>query len=230
MSPLRRLPALLGALTVAVALAGPLDALAHRWFAGHMLQHLSLTHLAAPLLLLGGLPQRALWALPLRFRRRWGRRLALGRRRLGPAGPVAVVLAHVVVLMVWHVPPVYDLAVEEPLVHAVEHLSMLGSALGFWAVLGAGARRPAPLGALLAFVASLALGALAALLAFVPEPLYAAHAASEGPWGLSALGDQQLGGMLMWIPGGLVYLGASAGTIVRWIGVDERRQATVRPR
>lgn len=226
----RNLLGLAGAAILLAVLGPPLEALAHEWFAAHMVQHLALTHVAAPLLLLGRLHRRLVSLVPLAARRRWGRRLARVGRRLDPAGRVFAMLAHIAVVLAWHVPILYDLAFELPAVHGLEHLLMLGSALGFWAALGAGSGRAVPLAALLAFVASLALGALAALLSFAPEPLYAAHVAADGPWGLSVLQDQQLGGALMWIPGGLVYLVASASTVVRWIGADERRPAVHRSR
>lgn len=219
-----------GAVALVVALSPPLDGAAHDVFAAHMVQHLALTHAVAPLLLLGRVHRRAARLAPIGVRRRWGRRLARVARGRGPAGGVVVTGVHVLVVLAWHLPVLYDLALAVPAVHVLEHLLLLGSALGFWAALGAGSHRPVPLGALLAFAASLGLGALAALLSVAPAPLYAAHAATGGPWGLSALQDQQLGGAIMWIPGGLVYLAAAVTTVVRWIGADERRPAAGHPR
>lgn len=216
----RAVSGLAGAAVLLAALSPPLEALAAERFAAHMVQHLALTHAAAPLLVLAGAPRRALQALP---RAPHGDRLG---RRPGTWGMVLLVALHLAVMVAWHVPAAYELAMEVTAVHVAEHLTMLASALAFWAVLGAGRRRPEPVGALLAFVAALVMGGLAALLSFATRPLYDVHADGGGPWALTAMQDQQLGGAIMWIPGGLVYLGAAVAIVISWITADERGDAT----
>lgn len=214
-----------GWLALAVATVSPLEPLGGALFSAHMGQHLLLTLVAPPLLLLGRAHVAVVRLVPLPARRRLLRSTARLGRDVGVAGAVVLAGLHVAVVLAWHVPVLYDLAVGTPAVHGLEHATLLGSALGFWAALGAGRREPVAAAALLSFVTALSLGALAALLSFAPEPWYASHLGSTRVWGLTPLADQQLAGALMWIPGGIVYLAAAAVGVVRWIGADERRQA-----
>lgn len=216
----RAVAGLAGAAVLLAALAPPLEELAAERFAAHMVQHLALTHAVAPLLVLAGAHRRVLRALP---RARRGDHVGPRPRTWGM---VLVVALHLAVMVTWHVPAAYELAMEVTAVHVAEHLTMLGSALAFWATLGVRRHPPEPVGALLAFVAALVMGALAALLSFATRPLYDVHADGAGPWALTALQDQQLGGAIMWIPGGLVYLGAAVAIVIAWITDDERRDAT----
>jgi putative membrane protein len=218
-----------GILALVVALISPLDALGGALFAGHMAQHLVLVQLAAPLVLLGA-PQVALaWTLPaaprLAVARWWRRRLLL--RRLAHALvaiPVAW-LAHAVALWAWHFPPLYDRAVYDDGVHALEHASFFLTALMFWwAIVRAWERRHTGAGGAAAgvfslFTTVLHTGLLAAVLTFASRPLYLSHAGRTAPWGLTLLEDQELAGLIMWVPGGLPYLVAAlallAGRMLR---------------
>jgi len=168
----------LGLTTVGAALLSPLDDLAAARFAAHMGQHLLLTMMAAPLLLLGnplplvlwGLPPRARWTLAAPLRRRARLRAALSALTFLP---VAGVL-HVTTVWLWHVPWLYDAAVEHELVHAVEHVTFFATAILFWwpIILPAPRLRPRPhpgfqiLYLLVATAQNTALGMLLA----VPEP------------------------------------------------------------
>ena len=197
----------LGLTTVGAALLSPLDDLAAARFAAHMGQHLLLTMMAAPLLLLGnplplvlwGLPPRARWTLAAPLRRRARLRAALSALTFLP---VAGVL-HVTTVWLWHVPWLYDAAVEHELVHAVEHVTFFATAILFWwpIILPAPRLRPRPhpgfqiLYLLVATAQNTALGMLLA----VPERAFYPHYVRRAvTLGISAVDDQTLGGGLMW--------------------------------
>jgi putative membrane protein len=210
-----------GLVTLAVALVSPLDSAAAALFSAHMVQHLLLVVVAAPLLVAGRTGRMALMALPGRPRRQV--RSAIARR---PVRRVADLLAHplavwglgTAVLWVWHLPSPYEAALAHEAVHAVEHLTLLATALLLWDVVLGGPRRrlAVPIAVLVLFATGLQGAALGAVLVFARSPLYAAHEPTAPLWGLTPLEDQQLAGGLMWVPPGLVYLGVVAALVVRW--------------
>lgn len=210
-------------LVLVVALVSPLDALGGSLFAAHMVQHLLLTLVAAPLLLLGRVHLAVLPVVPLRLRRRGARRLARGLRRASPAVVVAAVGAHLGTVVLWHVPLFYDAALRQPWLHATEHASLLVTATAFWGVMGAARSRPVAVAGLAAFVASFVSVLLAAAMTVATSPWYSSHLATTGAWGSTPLRDQHLAAAIMWVPGGLVYLGAAAVAVFRWIRADEQR-------
>ena len=212
-------------LVLLVALASPLDALSEALFSAHMVQHLLLTLVAAPLLLVGRVDAGLVPAMPLRFRRRAARAVARLLRRTPAAAPVAAVTTYVLLLLVWHLPAIYDLSVENAVVHSVEHVSLLLGGLAFWAVMGAARGRPTGIAAVAAFVVSLISVLLAATMTSATDPWYASHLTTAPRWGLSPLRDQVLAAAIMWIPGGLVYFFAAAMSVVHWIHADEVRLA-----
>ena len=197
----------LGLLTVAGALLSPLDDLAVSRFSAHMAQHLLLTMMAAPLLLLGNPLALVLWGVPPGLRRRLAmplRRDAVSRSALSALTfwPAAGFL-HVASVWVWHLPVLYDAAAEHELVHAVEHVIFFVTALLFWWPIIRPAPRLGPrlhpglqIAYLLAATAqSTALGMLLA----VPERAFYPHYARIATTlGISAVDDQMLGGGLMW--------------------------------
>ena len=221
-----------GLATLALALVTPLDAVADALFTAHMGQHLLLILVAAPLLA-AGLPALAmLWALPAGARRRvgraWARRPVLrGGVALLVAPGVAVTL-HLASVFFWHAPGPYDWALRRPAVHALEHVTLLGAAALFWwpvvrPAAGAAARRFGD-GARLLYVtaAGVPMGLLGAALTFAVRPWYAGHYGTTAAWGLTPLEDQQLAGVVMWVPAGLVYLGVAGALFVRWLHEAER--------
>ncbi|HEX5830239.1 MAG TPA: cytochrome c oxidase assembly protein [Gemmatimonadaceae bacterium] len=203
-----------GVLALVVALVSPLDALGLSLFSGHMVQHLALMLVAAPLLV-AGLPERAfLHAIPRpmahAFGRGWHR---LGLRRLGRAvvHPVSVGAMHAAAIWAWHVPRLYDTAIHFERWHAAEHASFLVTAALFWALLdqpGRRARLAALPAMLLVFVTAMQSTVLGALLTLSSHPWYSAHLPFTAAWGLTPLEDQQLAGVLMWVPAGTFYLPA----------------------
>lgn len=216
-----------GLAVLALALVSPVDPLGEALFSFHMAQHLLLTIVAAPLLVLGGnLPW--IWSLP----HPWRRSVALSGHRTGrhpvvgalvhPAGAAALYAA---ALWAWHVPRLYEAALTSPAVHALEHASFLGSGiLLWWAVLRLRHRVDHGLGpAILAlFATALHGGALGALLTFSRSPWYPAYGDSVAAWGLTPLEDQQLAGTLMWVPPGVVYLGGALALLALWLGAMDR--------
>jgi cytochrome c oxidase assembly factor CtaG len=212
-----------GALAVGAALAPPLHHAAEELMAAHMVQHLLLVSLAAPLLVAGLTPLERLAPLGRPTRRAVGRWIGRARRRLphARAGGITLVggwLAHTGVLWAWHAPALYDAALRRPSLHALEHASLLTSAIVFWAAVlpGHGRRERRATGALLALFAGAGQStALGALLTLAAEPSYASHTATASAWGLTALDDQHLAGLLMWVAGGLGYMAAALVVVAR---------------
>lgn len=225
--PQRRATAFLGGLAVLiVALLSPIDGLGDTYlFSAHMIQHLILLLISCPLMILG-LPEAEMRAL---LKRPFFDRL---EQRLSQ--PAVALLVAVGVIWTWHFPPFYNFALAHEGVHAFQHLTFLVSAAIFWwPVLTPleERRMPAPAVLLYIFLASLANAVLGIILTFVPAGLYPAYLHPEDPWhilvtlqntwGLTPQTDQQLGGMIMWVPGSLIYLIAILGCLLRWYNHPE---------
>jgi len=219
---------------IGVALISPLDALSSALASAHMVQHVLLVLVAAPLLALSGPLTTLLRGSPAVVRGasvQWRRRLRLTRGNLRPLRHPAVVwLLHVGTLWFWHAAVPYDAAVEHHVLHVIEHASFLVTGVLFWRVV-IGAREADRvsngLGVLLVFAAAMQSVFLSALLTFAREPWYSAYASSTAPWRLDPLADQQLAGVIMWIPAGLIYLGTALGLLVLWIRSTERQELAV---
>jgi putative membrane protein len=205
-----------------VALASPLDGAGSYAFAAHMVQHEVLMIVAAPLLVLGRPLALWLWAFGADGRRR----IAAATRRPSVraawstlTAPVNAWLLHFAALWMWHVPACFQAALASNGMHALQHTSFLASALLFWwAVLGREGGAHGRGGAIVYLFTTMmhtgALGALFTMSGTVWYPLYGNRAQL---FGLDALEDQQLGGLIMWIPGGLAYLAAGLVLCARWL-------------
>jgi cytochrome c oxidase assembly factor CtaG len=210
-----------GWLVLAVTLVSPLHALGSALFSAHMAQHELMMVLAAPLLVAGRPIVPAVWSLPPTGRLWWQRLV----HSPTPASmwrflsrPAVAFLLHGVAIWVWHVPNFYDAAVKSELAHAAQHASFLTTALLFWwTVLPTSPARRNASSLFSLFGTALHTGLLGALLTFSDASWYPAYHAATGPWGLSPLEDQQLGGLIMWIPGGLTYLVVSLLTAARFL-------------
>ncbi|MDB4888162.1 MAG: hypothetical protein JWL61_17 [Gemmatimonadetes bacterium] len=208
-----------GVLALAIALLSPLDAVSAALFSVHMVQHLLLVVVAAPLIVIGEPAYVMLWALPMRARRRiargWRRLMTLRTTWRVITYPVIAWTLHVAMLWLWHAPRAYDAALRLPWLHIVEHSAFFLTALLFWWV--ALDRRRLRVGAstFYLFAAALQGTLLGALLTLARHPWYQSHYATTQPWGLSPLEDQQLAGLIMWIPAGLAYLIAVAPRLLR---------------
>ena len=212
----------LGAMAaVALALLSPIDAVAEALFSVHMVQHLLLIMAAAPLMVLGEPLLPVLFALPLGARRavgrQWHRRRTLRAAWHWLTTPVVAWTLHVGTLVLWHLPPMYDRAVLHEPVHVAEHLSFLLTALLFWwVVAGRPARHRLGTGSAVVYLfgAALASTLFGAAIALAPRPWYPVHWGTTAAWGLNPLEDQQVAGLIMWIPAGVVYLVALAAVLV----------------
>lgn len=213
---------------IALALLTPLDPLGEALFGAHMGQHLLLTIVAAPMLVLARPVVVGSMALPVR----WRHQATRARRTFTPGDRRAALLAFLVALVyagtwwVWHIPALYALALENELVHIVEHATMLGGGLAFWwLVADARGRHANAAGVVAVFAVVLASSTLAGLLTFADDAWFTQHGASAEAWGLTPMQDQELAGGLMWFPGGLAYMIAGAVLFARWLRADERAGA-----
>jgi putative membrane protein len=211
-----------GLFGLAVALSPALERIAERVLVGHMGQHLLLVSVVAPLLALGRPLAVMRWAGPRTARLVAGTGLVV-RTTLDRGWFVWA--AHAATLWVWHVPRFYEAAVHDPVLHAVEHGTLLGTALLFWSMLTEPAARwrlGFGTAMILLFAAAVQCSVLGALLTFAEQPWYGHHAASAPAWGLDALEDQHLAGALMWIPGGTAYLVGALAVLAVWLKTAAR--------
>jgi len=214
-----------GAIVIAAALLSPLDAVTGTLLSAHMVQHVLLVAVAPPLLLLGRPDAVLAFALPAGTRQQLAgsgtiRRLLSGLRRLARPAPAAAL--HALAIWAWHAPGPFEAALASDGLHHLEHASFFVTALLFWQSVLAAWRSPALLmPAILAILVTLIHGGfLGALITLSARPLYPAYAGSD-LWGLSQLADQQLAGLIMWVPAGAVYLAAGLILGARLIGFDE---------
>ena len=214
-----------GWLVLVAALVTPLHEAGERSFAAHMLEHELLMLVAAPLMVLSRPIGIALWAFPHAVRQALaglGRGISTPWRAL--TAPVTATLLQAVALWLWHAPRLFDLALANPGWHVMQHLSFLITALLFWwAVLHGRERRVGVSVGCLFFTATVS-GALGALMAFSSSPWYAGYASSGlDAFGLTPAEDQQLAGLLMWIPGGLVHALAALALFGRRLQAKQER-------
>jgi putative membrane protein len=218
-----------GALALALALVSPLDAISSALFSAHMTQHILLVTLAAPLLVFGMPHLALLWAFPRHLRHWLGRwfncRAGQLARNLLPQ-PLLAWALFVGVLWTWHLPRLYQAALANEAAHVFEHVSLVVVAIVFWwmiARLRRGGRTGHGLAILYIFAVALQGGVLGALIAFSRTPWYQWYTQTSSWWGLTPLEDQQLAGLIMWIPGALVYLIATLALLVDWLMAGERQ-------
>jgi cytochrome c oxidase assembly factor CtaG len=196
-----------------VALVSPLHRLGGATFAAHMVQHELLVALAAPLLVLARPAPALLWALPAGWRRPVGRATRGPTTRAAWAAlthPLVAFLLQAAALWSWHLPGPYQATLRSELAHALQHASfLLAASLFWWSVLHPPGRRGggAALGSL--FGTTIHTGALGALLALAERPWYPDYGRTAWAWGLTPLEDQQLAGLVMWIPACLAYIVAA---------------------
>ncbi|HYD28065.1 cytochrome c oxidase assembly protein [Brevundimonas sp.] len=179
---------------LAVIFVSPLCALSSALFTARTVHHVLLVAAAAPLLA-----------------------ATLPRLRTGPLA--LATFAQAAVFWAWHAPAAYGWALSNGAAYWSMQLSLLGTAVWFWA----GVRRASAPGAVAALLlAMVAMGLLGALLTFTGQPVYAPHYLTTAAWGLSPLEDQQAAGLIMWAPAAAVYLAAALLVLGRWIGPDAR--------
>ena len=212
-----------GWLVLCAALVSPLDALGERSFAAHMVQHELLMIVAAPLLVLARPLEAWTWALAPRWR------VALASATRSPGlraawaactDPLGAWTLHAVALWAWHIPALFEAALASEGVHILQHFSFFATALLFWWSVFDRASRNAGASSLASLFTTMAhSGALGALLTFAGHPWYGSYA---GALGLTALEDQQLGGLVMWAPASLAYVAAALVIASRWLRAPRR--------
>ena len=207
-----------GLLLIGFALMSPIDVLVQQLFFVHMIQHILLIMLAPFLLLLPNPMPFVLWGLPGSVRLTVGDALnrvlnkssMTGRALRKVTSPPIVWFIMIVFIIGWHDPNLYNAALRSELVHDIEHISMFVAGMLFWwTVTGAGPRlhkelsRPAKIAFVLAAIPpNMALGIV---LSFAQQPLYSYYSDMPRLWGISVMDDQRISGVIMWIPGSMMY-------------------------
>jgi putative membrane protein len=213
--------------SLVIALVSPLHPLGEVLFSAHMSQHEILMLISAPLLVLSRPLVTFLWAVPMNWRKglgRWSKRSLVLRSWNFLTDPLTAWLLHAVAIWGWHVPYFFQLTLRNDFAHACQHLSFFLSALLFWwAVFFAQGRRAYGAAFLYVFTTAVHTGILGALLTFAPQAWYPAYGNTTQPWGLTPLEDQQIGGLIMWVPASLVYLAAGLLMIAAWLTESDVR-------
>ncbi|SAL88109.1 membrane protein [Caballeronia arvi] len=211
-----------GWFTLVAALVSPLHALSEWLFSAHMLQHELFMLVAAPLLVVGRPLAVWLWAFPADARIRIGaatrsRWIRLPWRWL--TLPVVAWTLHAAALWIWHAPRFFEAALARPGIHTLQHASFLASALLYWwTVFGRASEGESNAHAMLSlFTTMVHTGALGALLTLAPGIWYPSCIETTRALGFDPLQDQQLGGLVMWVPGGLAYLAGGLLVGARWL-------------
>jgi putative membrane protein len=223
----------LGLATLVLALASGIEIVAGDVFSIHMLQHMLLTTLAAPLLMLGAPIRPMLRGLPAIVRRTVVRPIA-GSHSVRALmhllrHPLVAVGIYVGGLYLWHWPALYDAAVENPALHGLEHAHFIIGALLFWSVV----IDPEPFKGTLPYAARIVYVLLAGaaqntllggLLSFSSRVFYTHYIGTSARLGFDALTDQRIGGAIMWVPGDAIFLVAASGAFFIWLENEEREQ------
>lgn len=218
-APRRRVVSFAASLLVLFfSLNGPLHDLSDGYlFSAHMVQHLILTLLFPPLFLYG-LPAHVVRPF---LRPGWVR--AVGVRMVRPVAAASIFTAPIVL---WHMPVFYEAAMRHHPLHIVQHLVFLATAVVmWWPVLSPVPELPRasyPGQLLYLFLLGIPMSIVGALITLADTPLYPFYAAAPRVWGLSPLDDQQIGGLIMWVPGGLVFWIAMTVVWFRWSVREEQ--------
>lgn len=217
----RRRSFMVGLLAVALALVSPIDALGEALASAHMVQHLLLILVAAPLLAVGRPAETILRSASYTTRKNLGRaRRHAGltpARVKGMSHPIVVWLSFAGVLWLWHLPGPYVAALENEILHIAEHVTFLAAAFAFWRMVLVTHQRSGGFALLAVFTAGFQSTILAALLTFTASPWYPTYAGTAPAFGMSAIEDQQLAGVIMWVPGGLLYVAVGLTLFALWV-------------
>lgn len=217
-----------GIASLLVALVSPLDPLSDLLFSAHMSQHEILMLIAAPLIVMGRPVVALLWAVPPRWR---ARLTGVGEQRVVHGAwrtlthPTVALVVHAVMLWGWHVPALFEAAMRNEPLHAVQHLMFFGTAALFWWSLLAGRYGRAGYGVAVLFVFATGLhtGLLGVLLTFARRLWYPIYEARTRAAGADPLSDQTLAGLIMWVPAGAILFVFALALLAAWVGEAERR-------
>lgn len=212
----------IGWIVLALSVVSPLHALGEVLFSAHMVQHELLMLIAAPMLVFGKPLIAFAWGMPAKWSRAisgfwtrpFPRQIWLAIKRPSIAWGI-----HAVVLWLWHAPALFQPTIDNDFIHALQHISFFGSALLFYWSLLEGTNRSNAYGIAVAYIFTTAIhtSILGALLTFGDQLWYPIYESQTFVWGLTPLEDQQLGGLIMWIPAGTVYLLAGLLAFHQWL-------------
>jgi putative membrane protein len=217
-----------GVLTLFIALLSPLDHVSDELQSAHMVQHMILMNVAAPLLVLGAPGLVMLWGLPMRWRNRAGRWL---RWFDGGASrwyllwqPLLLWSLYAFALWIWHLPVLYQAALRNELVHDFQHFTFLIAACLFWRVLLDPISRmqlSRGIGVIYLFTTSLHATVLGVFMALAPQVWYDEYVGRTIHWNLTPLQDQQLAGLIMWMPACMIYAVVAAILFAYWLRLPD---------
>ena len=222
----------LGLLILALALMSPIDVLGTQLFTIHMVQHVLLVMIIPPLLLLANPIVFILWGLPTSSRKAVGGWLgpnARPRKIIKAITGVGIVwLAYVIVIWGWHDPLAYSLALRSNIAHDLEHISFFVVAMIFWwHIIGAGPKIHSSLsyGGRFAYAISAIPPIMIAgiVIAFAKEPIYSHYELVPRLWNISVMEDQRIAGVIMWVPGSMMYIVAALIVVGRWLQKEESK-------
>jgi putative membrane protein len=230
-APWRTVSYLSGLAVLGIALMSPIDVLSAQFFFMHMIQHLLLVMVASVLLLIADPMPIMIWGLPSGLRLEAGRLLrpesAFRRTVRSLTTPGLVWLYFVAVLVGWHDPGAYNLALESELVHNLEHITFFGTAmLLWWHVIGSAPHihkrlsSGVRIGYVLSVVPASAITGVA--IAFAGKPIYTYYTTVPRLGTMTVLEDQMLAGVIMWIPGSMMYIIAALVLIARMIRAEDK--------
>src|ERR1700710_115472 len=213
----------IGWVTLIAALVSPVHWLGEHLFTFHMIEHEILMAVSAPMVVVARPIGVLMWGMPGRVRHRIGRMM---KSRVGQASwewmsrGTTVTTLHAIAIWAWHAPVLFDAAVNSVSLHRLQHLSFFATALLFW--WSALWRSDRGVAAWHLFLTMLHTSILGALMALSPRVLYIAQTRVSEAWGLTPLEDQQLAGMVMWIPAGTIYAGAALTLLALWISTSHK--------
>jgi putative membrane protein len=220
----------LGWIAIAIALISPLDSASDVLFSAHMSQHEVLMLIGAPLLVLGRGLIGFLWGLPDGWRAGVTRTIArpgFVKTWRALTAPIVVLVLHGLVLWLWHVPSWFEAALESEAIHALQHFAFFfTAALFFWALIhGRYGRGGYGVSVLFVFITALHTGLLGALVTFAKDVWYPTHGERTRAFGIEPYADQQLAGLIMWIPAGLLLAVVGLALFAAWLGESDKKAA-----
>lgn len=227
-----------GLLTVGISLMSPIDVLSGQLFSMHMTQHLLLTMVAVPLLLIGNPFPVLMWGLPRRARRPASALLSEGSRLRRPlavaTSPGIVWLLYVIGLIAWHDPLLYGLALRNQFVHDLQHLTFfVTTLLLWWHILGVAPRlhRSLSTGQRIIYTISVVPVnvIIGVVIAFAPSPIYSHYVNMPRLLGLSVMADQMIAGILMWIPGSEMFFWAALIVLTQVVNAEAKKPVQSNP-
>jgi putative membrane protein len=232
--PLERAAFFCGWVVLLISVLPPLDGLSTQRFSAHMLQHELMMLVGAPLVIAGRPLPVWLWGLPARWRMPAGevfRRSGVGGVWYALTAPLVAWVLHGLAVWVWHIPALYDAAVADEGIHALQHAIFVGTSSLFWWGLLYGRYGRAGYGAAVFYVFTTVIhtGLLGAILTFAGRPFYPIYLGPAQADGIDPVADQQLAGLVMWIPAGVILTLLGLGFFAAWIGAAGRRQGDLHP-